>query len=61
MKPFLIITLFFVGVIKYGESVCWCHAFFDCAVGYPEFYVVKIVALDSVQRHQVIMYLSGLG
>ena len=49
MKAFLIITLIFDGVIKYGESVCWCHAFFDCAVGYSEFYVVQINALDSVQ------------
>ena len=49
MKAFLIITLIFDGVIKYGESVCWYHAFFDCAVGYSEFYVVQINALDSVQ------------
>ena len=49
MKAFLIITLFFVGVIKYGESICWCHAFFDSAVGYSKFYVVKIIAFRSVQ------------
>ena len=49
MKAFLIIALIFDGVIKYGESVCWCHAFFDCTVGYSEFYVVQINALDSVQ------------
>ena len=48
MKAFLIITLFFVGVIKYGESICRCLAFFDSAVGYSEFDVVKIIALDSV-------------
>ena len=49
MKAFLIITLFFIGVIKDGEGVCWCLTFFNCAVSYSELDIIKIVAFYSVQ------------
>ena len=52
MKTFLIKTLIFLGIIKYGKRVCWCLAFFNCTISYSKFDIVKIFAFISVQTHR---------